>query len=486
MKIKNLLYVLLACSVGLSSCSKFLDKNPDMRAEINSVENLKRLVASAYPSANHLLMTEVYSDNVEDKGVGSLEQMITNFYNWQDINDNGTNTPTDYWNKCYEAISVANHALKAIEEGNFGEDVLPYKGEALVARAYAHFMLVTLYSQAYQIGGDNSSPGVPYVTEPENVVIKQYERGTVASVYENIRKDLEEGLPLLKGGKWEVPKYHFTPESANAFAARFYLFTGQWQKVVDHANAIFAGGNFAGKLRPYNTTFKTLGFNEVNIVYTKADQPYNLMLSETYSTYQRFSSVRHGMGVNVFQKVLNGITAAGQQFYNFGLSYGTPHYTTYVWKEFFYITDAAANTGFPMLMVPTFTSDEALMNRAEAYAQLGQNAKAIADLNLLASNRIDRYNPTAHEVTLAKAQAHFEVTDPKKALINTVLEFKRVVFMQEGMRWFDIIRHRLPVKHIVIDDQGNESFIELGPDDKRRVFQIPQETKLSGLEQNPR
>ncbi len=486
MKIKNLLYVLLGCSVGLSSCSKFLDKNPDMRAEINSVENLKRLVASAYPSANHLLMTEVYSDNVEDKGVGSLEQMITNFYNWQDINDNGTNTPTDYWNKCYEAISVANHALKAIEEGNFGEDVLPYKGEALVARAYAHFMLVTLYSQAYQIGGDNSSPGVPYVTEPENVVIKQYERGTVASVYENIRKDLEEGLPLLKGGKWDVPKYHFTPESANAFAARFYLFTGQWQKVVDHANAIFAGGNFAGKLRPYNTTFKTLGFNEVNIVYTKADQPYNLMLSETYSTYQRFSSVRHGMGVNVFQNVLNGITAAGQQFYNFGLSYGTPHYTTYVWKEFFYITDAAANTGFPMLMVPIFTSDEALMNRAEAYAQLGQNAKAIADLNLLASNRIDRYSPTAHEVTLAKAQEHFKVTDPKKALINTVLEFKRVVFMQEGMRWFDIIRHRLPVKHIVIDDQGNESFIELGPDDKRRVFQIPQETKLSGLEQNPR
>ncbi len=51
--------------------------------------------------------------------------------------------------------------------------------------------------------------------------------GTVKGVYENIEKDLTEGLQLLKPGSWEVPKYHFNPQAAHAFAARFYLFKGR-------------------------------------------------------------------------------------------------------------------------------------------------------------------------------------------------------------------------------------------------------------------
>src|SRR5690606_38532878 len=103
-------------------------------------------------------------------------------------------------------------------------------GEALIATAYAHFMLVNFFAKVDEVNGANDSPGIPYVMEPETITLKQYPRGTVASVYEQVRKDLEEGLPLLQGGKWNVPKYHFTPAAAHAFAARFYLFTGEWDK----------------------------------------------------------------------------------------------------------------------------------------------------------------------------------------------------------------------------------------------------------------
>lgn len=180
------------------------------------------------------------------------------------------------------------------------------------------------------------------------------------------------------------------------------------------------------------------------------------------------------------------MTAAGAKLYNFGVSYGAPHYTTYIWKEFFYVTDATANTGFPMLMVPVLITDEALLNRAEAYLELGNNNAAIADMNLFASNRIDNYNVNTHAVTAAKSKQFFLQPDEKQALTQTVLQFKQIGFMSMGLRWLDIIRKGITVKHNVIDKDGMETFIELKPEDPRRVFQIPQEAKLSGVEQNPR
>lgn len=478
MKLENIKYLFITTIVLLSSCSKFLDQEPDMRASIDDVDKVKRLVASAYPGSNYLAMAETYSDNVEDKGVGALYQPAPMLYFWQDMNESDADRPTGYWNSCYSAIAAANHALAAIEKNNLGDEVLPYKGEALVARAYAHFMLVNFFAKVYdhKPGATNDSPGVPYVTEPETVVIKNYERGTVASVYASIQKDLEEGLALLDagGGTWSVPKYHFTPAAAHAFAARFYLFTGDWKKVVDNANAIFAGGNFAGKLIPYNSTFRTLGFEGVRTVFAKADQPYNLLINETYSGYQRWWDNRYSMGFSVFSEIYNGMTAAGAKLYNFGVSYGAPHYTTYIWKEFFYVTDATANTGFPMLMVPVLITDEALLNRAEAYLELGNNNAAIADMNLFASNRIDNYNVNTHAVTAAKSKQFFLQPDEKQALTQTVLQFKQIGFMSMGLRWLDIIRKGITVKHNVIDKDGMETFIELKPEDPRRVFQIPQ------------
>lgn len=490
MKLKKIAYIFLSSVFLFSGCSKFLDRDPDMRAHIDDIDKVKRLIASAYPGNNYLAIAETYSDNVEDKGVGNLNQPAPSLYLWEDIQDDGNDTPTGYWTACYEAIAAANHALAAIEENDFGNDVLPYKGEALVARAYAHFMLVNFFAKVYDNapGATNDSPGIPYVTEPETIVIQEYERGTVQSVYDNIRKDLEEGLALLGGGngEWTVPKYHFTPPAAHAFATRFYLFTGEWQKVVDNANAIFAGGDFSGKIMPFNSVFNQIDIETFRTDFTKAEQPYNLLITETYSGYQRWTENRYALGIRVFQDVYNGPTAAGAALYNLGLSYGVPHYTTYIWREFFYVTDATANTGYPMLMVPVIVSDEALLNRAEAYLELGNTSAALNDLNLFASNRINNYNAGTHEVTAAKSKAFFDVADDKEALIETVLQFKQVGFMSMGLRWFDIIRRGKTVTHNIVDNDQRETFIELTPDDPRRVFQIPQEAQLSGIELNPR
>lgn len=486
MKIKILNCIVCVSILTLASCDKYLDTAPDNRTEINSVEKVAQLVATAYPEGDYYTFAEAASDNAEDKGsgVGTLSDVSARPYYWQDVVGADRGSPTNYWNTCYQAIAAANQALQAIETNNFGNAALPYKGEALVARAYAHFMLVTFYAKAYKVGTPNSSPGVPYVTEPETKVIKQYDRGTVASTYEKIEKDLTEGMALLSSSAYKVPKYHFTPAAAHAFAARFYLFKGEWQKVIDHASSI-STESFASIIRPINSVLYDMSSEDYRAAFTRSDQKYNLLIINLYSSYQRLTSPRYGYGARLVNMFAAGANITGKSFANKILYYTVPSYTTYKFREYFYVTNQVSNIGITYLMSPVFTTDEALLNRAEAYAHLGQYDKALADVNTALAAYVRGYTNN-DAATLSKIATYYGITDPKEGVIKLILETKKAQFLQEGLRWLDIVRTGMTVKHNVYDAQGNETFIELTADDNRRVFQIPEEAKLSGVPLNPR
>jgi len=481
--------VLALALVTTSSCKKFLEQAPDQRTQINSVDKVAQLLASAYPQANYIPFLEASSDNAEDKGptVGTEPRWNVQPYYWLDNDDDNQDSPTYYWNNSYEAIAAANQALEAIEKAVDKTDYLPYKGEALLARAYAHFMLVTFYSKAYNPGGDNSSPGIPYMLKPETVVSGQYTRGTVASVYEQIQKDIEEGLPLIKNNAYSVQKYHFNQAAAHAFAARFFLFKQDFEKVIVHASAISSANAFATILRPWNTRYLTYSSGEMRVNFTQATEASTLLLIETASSWARTSGPRYGFGqiANNTMFITANVTGA-RWVHPVYTSGGVPHYSLLKWNEYFVRTSPNATIGFPYTIVPVLTTDEALLNRAEAYAQTGQNDLALKDLNTFASTRINNYNSVTHAVTLAKIEAFYKLGDNKAGLIRTILDFKKAEFITEGIRWFDILRHKLTVKHNVLAVNGTSTTIELGPDDPRRLFQVPSQVKLSGIEQNPR
>ena len=492
--------IILFFTITFGSCKKFLDVHPDNRAEVNSVKKVAQLIATAYPSYTYLAMSEMYSDNVNDKGnmaAGTHNSSpYPQLYKWEDVSEEGNNTPIQYWNGTYEGIAAANQALHAIEEYKLGDAANSYKGEALVARAYGHFMLATFFAKAYVPGASNDSPGIPYVLAPETVPVVKYSRGTVASVYAQIEKDLEDGIQLLTGGQWEVPKYHFTPAAAHAFAARFYLFKGEWQKVIDHANKIFPGGDFTGNIRNIVGEAMPIGVStDYRAWWNKADRKFNLLIHESYSVFQRnssFGTSRYGFTRSIYNSS-NAVNATGGAFaWKAWTTGGSDNLILYKFNEYFHYTNVTAGIGYPYLMMPLLVSDEALMNRAEAYAQLGQLDNAIKDCNLFSSTRITNYNPSTHAVTAAKSTTFFTnkgetVTDDKDAIIKTILDLKRRAFLTEGLRWFDILRHRITVKHNLFDDKGVESFIELTADDNKRMFQIPEQaTLLSGVEPNPR
>lgn len=484
---KSILYTALIGAVALGACKKdFLEAAPDNRTEINTVEKVAQLVSTAYPTYDYYTFTETASDNAEDKGpgVGSVSDLLNNYYTWQDNTASGTNTSTNYWNGCYEAIAAANQTLESIEKGNFGSAVTPYKGEALVARAYAHHMLAIFFAQPYRKGTDNSSLGIPYVTKPETKLLATYSRGTVQSTYDNIERDLLEGLRLLDDSKYKVPKYHFNKAAANAFACRFYLFKGDWQKVIDYANAAVPSGDFVNNLRPISGTYRNIGFAQYNIDFTKTDQKPTLLLATNYSSYQRSTSPRYGYGAKLVKMFEASGNIIGKATRHWVLNYGLPHYTTYKWKEYFFY--ATASTGYPYIQSILFSVDEVLMNRAEAYAELGQFTNALKDLDDFYSVRISGYNPASDKLTPAKIMAYYSIADQKEGTIRAILDAKKMEFLQEGIRWLDIVRRGLTVKKNLYTPDGVENEITLAPNDLRRVFQLPEEVKLAGVEPNPR
>lgn len=468
-----------------TGCKKYLEKEPDNRAQLNTPEKVSQLLASAYPQANYMAFAESISDNVNDKGAGAIELHNRDPYFFEDTKDNQQDSPEYYWNACYQAIASTNLALQAIDKASDSAKYRAQKGEALLARAYAHFMLVNFFAKFYDRTTAASDPGIPYVTEVENVVIKQYDRKTVAYVYDMVEKDLLQGLPLIKDEAYSVPRYHFNRAAANAFAARFYLFKKEYAKVVQYANAALPTANVAAILRPWNSTYRTMTYNELYAVYAKATEPANLLLIETQSLWGRnYYRVRYSLDASKRDTIFDANVTGGRWAFEFQLyTAGTNNYLLPKVNEYFVKASVNAEIGFPYVMVPAFTTEEVLFNRAEANAYLNNTAAALTDLNTYASTRIVNYNQGTHAITAAKMAAYYGTSNLQQGLILTVLDFKRAEYAQEGMRWFDILRYKIPVTHVAVNPSRT---MTLGSNDLRRVFQIPESAGLSGVGQNPR
>ncbi|WP_442588375.1 RagB/SusD family nutrient uptake outer membrane protein [Pedobacter sp. AW31-3R] len=486
--IKYLTLIVLVTSA--SGCKKYLETAPDLRATLNTPAKVSELLTTAYPKASYITFCEAISDNADDKGPAASLNEFENSDPWffRDVRGRDQDTPEYYWAACYKAIAAANQALDAIKNVSNPEAYSSQKGEALVARAYSHFMLVTLFSKVYDPATAATDPGIPYVLAPETVVIAKYERKTVAYVYEQIEKDLEEGIPLLTN-QYTVPKYHFTPAAAHAFASRFYLFKKDYAKVIENADQVFPAANIAGNLRNFLvSSYRSMEPGAKSVYYASPTNPAIILLQEAQSYYGRnFASYRYSLSTRSLNQTIWANNVSGGRWAN--MVYGqTLFLNMRKYNEHFVLESQGGTIGDGYNMVPLFSAEEVLFNRAEANAYLGNTAAVLKDLNDYGSKRfmISDANPTyspSFAITEQKINTFYAASDVQNGLVKTILDFKRVEFMFEGLRWFDILRHHLPVVHRTSDLSATYT---LGPNDPMRVFQLPQEVEMSGIERNPR
>ena len=196
-KSKTILLIALV-AVSFSSCKKFLEETSpndvateNMFQDANSLESARiglynTLQNVYYYGAYYPLMVDAYSDNGTTGGFDS-----------PDLNELGDKTLTSAniyvqstWIAIYNTIYSANQIIDNIDGINdptlsdeLRNDI---KGEALTIRAMAHFDLLRMFGEHWDINSSYGIPVVLHVVTPEDFI----PRSTVAETYDAIINDL--------------------------------------------------------------------------------------------------------------------------------------------------------------------------------------------------------------------------------------------------------------------------------------------------------
>ncbi|GHU65104.1 hypothetical protein FACS1894123_10800 [Bacteroidia bacterium] len=485
----------------LVSCDDFLSKNPDNRANLSTPENIAGLLVSAYPEYSHVWFTELMSDNATDVGptAGEDEVWVRQAYYWEKVNSEEQDSPDGYWYSCYKAISAANHALDAIEklekENTYKQSELnPMKGEALLCRAYAHFMLLNLFAEHYNPATAASTSGIPYVTKPETKPYTDYVRQSVAEVYALIENDITTGFPLIKDELFEAPKWHFNRQAAATFISRYYLYRGlsvDWDKVLYYAG-LAVENNPADYLRDWLTT-SDQSFDVFGTNYSRSGNIANFLITGSVSAACRAWYYRYSMDLNLIRKrVIYGAphptsSDISNNFVFSSKAGGNSElrcYSVFKYVEVFKRDGVNANYGTSYVMNTPFVAEEALFNQMEAEVMKENYNKVIELLDVYYSTRVIDYSSSKHKVTDATirkiyagtqtspdVKPHFNLNEKQMIYLKCIINIRATEFVTDGQRWFDIKRMHLPVTHAIY--QG-ESFT-LTSDDERRVIPLPQD-----------
>ena len=534
MKIKNIIYkgsLMLASVAILASCSDQLDTLPDNRTTLDTPKKIAGLLVTAYPDRTPTLFNEWMSDNTDYMGAQNSQgnRGGDQYFFWQEQTEGGNDSPEMVWMLYYEGVYKANEALAAIEDqGGPKNDILRNsKGEALLIRAYDHFILANEFCRPYNGKTSTKDAGLYYATgiADFSTAAEQSNRGTVADVYAKIAADIEAGIPLLND-TYEVPKYHFNKQAAYAFATRFYLYYEKWEKAKEYADKLL-GSNPAASLRDYRALqAMPLSKSDQAVksaeAYCSASADCNLLVQTSVSN----AGMALGPWLISKRYTLTNYLSETELF-NSNNIWGTS--SNLIWKPFtvnsgennfallmklpreFEVRNTTTGSGYLRTLNVDFTMDEALLNRAEAEIMLGQNDAACADMTIWMKNFFNTnvtLTPTSVQtyfktVPYAYADAAKMVPSFKKhisprftidaegsvqeSLLQCLLNFRRIETVHQGMRWMDIRRYNIEIPRRLIGANGKPSknLDWLEKDDPRQVVQIPQSIREAGVAGNP-
>ena len=533
MKIKNIIYkgsMMLASVAILASCADQLDTLPDNRTTLDTPK-IAGLLVTAYPDRTPTLFNEWMSDNTDYMGAQNSQgnRGGDQYFFWQEQTEGGNDSPEQVWMFYYEGVYKANEALAAIEEqgGPKSEILRNSKGEALLLRAYNHFVLANEFCRPYNGKTSTKDAGLYYATgiADFSAAAEQSVRGTVADVYAKIAEDIEAGIPLIND-TYEVPKYHFNKQAAYAFATRFYLYYEKWEKAKEYADKLL-GSNPAASLRNYAALqamplSKSEQAVKIAEAYCSASADCNLLVQTSVSnagmalapwlTSKRYTLTNYLSETELFQSNNIWGTSSNLIWKPFTVNQAESNFALLMkLPREMEIVNTTTGSGYLRTLNVNFTMDEALLNRAEAEIMLGQNDAACADMTIWMKNFFNTnvtLTPTSVQtyfktVPYAYADADKMVPSFKKhisprftidvegsvqeSLLQCMLNFRRIETVHQGLRWMDIRRYNIeiPRRLIGVNGRPSKNLDWLEKDDPRQVVQIPQSIRESGVAGNP-
>lgn len=495
---KKLIYGIIV-ALFCSGCSNFLEEYSQSQTVAKKVSHFDELllgdgylpsVNKKYISTDHAGFLNVLDDDVTTVLGGiavhywsGVMQQLFGYYAWQlevgrNPEGNTLNDDSQTWLDFYRRINVTNIILKEIDELKVDSpaeenDRIRVKGECHFIRASLYFTLVNLYGKAYSKTSASTDLGVPlklteYI-EHDKDKETQFQRASVAQIYEQIVKDLKASVDYLTQSPQPRPLHRASKEAAQLLLSRVYLYMQDWNNAATIAAQLLENDTRLHQMNEGDSAKIFLSENCSEVLFSQGSMNlHNSMtgasgdfavseeLVELYDRKNDFRRYFFGTNPNSFAYKLQ-------------------------WK---YDTTAIPHVSD----IYTLRISEGYLNLAEAYAMQDNTEGANQYLKSLREKRIKGY-------------VHTNYTGEE--LINEIRLERRKELCFEGHRWFDLRRyavcekypHSQKIIHAFNVFDGNQNFwdrtdiYELPENDPAYVMQIPKfvlEYDETQMPENPR
>ena len=438
---KKFIYTIAAAAALMSavSCEDFLTTNPTTAVSDADVFTSTQGAQAALSGCYNLLFFGYGGSRPDTQGY--MMHMISNDTCGDDIIVDGGWYGYDYnhwghqrgdifkssgiWNYYYPLINNLNSVIAYTPaiEGGIQETKDAILGQALAMRGWAYFQLIQTFQQTYALAAPRNMPGVPVYTEPSSDQTEGKGRGTINETYEQILADLGQAEKLLAGFS-RTQKNHFDLSVVEGLLSRVYLEMNDWSKAEAYANKVLAKYPLTTNEQWY------AGFNDAGtsswVWGQLTDTEHILEGDAAYAPFAFWTNyiTRNGddlWSFNCFflnDKFVEMFDADDIRAKQFHLVASTGYYMS----DKFY--DTPDLTGDYVFM----RADEMLLNKAEALAQQGKEAEALAALNELRALR---------GASLSQKGG--------KALLDDIYAERRKELYGEGFAWFDLRREQKPL-----------------------------------------
>ena len=446
MKPHYYIYFLLLILCGCDDFLEYKDKDKVIPKNLDHYNELVfgELIQKA--TGSELNYLDAMSDETDSyvKSSSGIDQndarkSLFKYYTWAQqpqVTIEGSESNDGNWAYFYHKILMCNIIEHDVNE--FEDDIEGMKnrllGEVCFLRAMSYYFLVNLYGEPYiDKEQAKTAAGVP-INSAISVDVKTYTRATLAEVYNLMETDLNNAITYLEKGEQLNSAFRPNVHIAKLFLSRIYLYTGEWQKTIKACNDVIT---YSGA--KIETLEHLQGYKKKQPFYN-VDNP-----SIIFSWSTKFDPIHDENGKGLWrpsQKLLSLYKAS--QIEDESNQIVKRDYRELV----FLFTDTKNDKQHPMkydndnrtCYDRAYRIEEAYLNRAEAYIQLGGKdniEKAMHDINAIRKERID---------------SDYERNASTEVEAMQYLQDERLMELCfEEVRWFDIRRWKLEISHVYHD-----------------------------------
>lgn len=420
---KKLIFSAIIIGLFTTSCNDLdvLDKASLSQAvALEEVSGYQTLLNAAYESVNDfpyygqtmMIGPEILADNME------LAQ-LTGRYELEYVN--AENSGINIWGNRYSAINECNIIINTIDNPSVkGEQAAKdkMKGEALFLRALFYHDLARVYGYepGREVNGFNSSVVLKTTATLGLSDVVDLPRASNEDVYTQIESDLLAAIPLLPiAAAGSAGVIFASADAAKLLLARVYLYWGKNSQAADYAQQVIAGdgsdlvsaanylsswGDAANPIYPESLFESEIRVLDWNTVDGANNSLHSLLMNNSggsqfiiVASDELIAEIQSEPG-DVRNNMFN-TEPLGLEFNKWRGQGGTP------FRE----------------NIPILRLSEAYLIAAEA---LGAGAG---------------------DTFINAFRAQRGIATPVTATIDNVLREKRIEYMAEGHRWFDLKRH---------------------------------------------